>query len=127
MSANIDPRGRVTRLESRALAEPNLTERDVVDAPKLVRLFAILIRELAALKRRWAPPRIDFEDVVVGSAGERYRFPHGLNGRVRWMVVDWEGGGSLYNLARSADTDANTLVLESYMSGTMTLRIERAG
>lgn len=93
------------------------------------RIVQGLLNDVATLKRAWTPRRIDFEDVAVDGTGSTlYRFPHGFGGRVRWWVVDWSGAASVAGLMRDEDaTDDNTLVLVSWIAGTVTVRVEEAG
>ena len=114
------------RLERAAGAEESVTEADAADAPKLARLLVRMLRDIATLKRRWWPRYIDFEDVVVDNTGTtKYRFEHGFGGRVRWWPVDAQTAAP--SLRRHADSDANTLVLVSSASATVTIRVEEAG
>jgi hypothetical protein len=128
MSAVVDRAGRIRSLDRKAEPGENLTEEDVKDTSKLVKLLLRVLADLAGIRRRWWPRHIDFEDVPVDDTGTtKYRFPHNFGGRVRWWVVDQEFAGSGPFLDRHADTDGNTLVLVSFGIGTMTLRVEEAG
>jgi hypothetical protein len=127
MSANIPTTGTPRQLDRPAQPEEQITEEHATDASRLSRLLMTVLRDIASLKRRWWPERLDFVDRVVDATGTtKYRLPHGLRGRVRWWVVDWQGSAGP-GLARHADTDANTLVLVSYVAGTATVRVEEAG
>lgn len=134
MSVNIDASGNKRRLDRPAEPDENLSESDLESPSKVVQLFLRLLRDVATLRRRWWPRRIDLEDRVVGNLGnaEPIRFPHGLDGRVRWWVVDWLPAvtGNTYILERAEGqglSDNNTLVLYSSEEGEITLRIEEAG
>lgn len=128
MSANIDRNGKVRQLDKPAEPDQQVMEDEATDAPRLVRLLMRMLRDLAALKRRWAPRRLDFEDCAVDATGTtKYRLPHGLGGRVRWWVVDWADASAAPALVKHADTDERTLVLVSRAVGTATIRIEEAG
>lgn len=120
----------VTQVDRPAQPELVVTEEDVKDASKLARLVAGIAKDVAALKRRFAPRRIDFEDRAVTSSGTvKYQFHHGFGGRVRWWVVDWQPSslGDVPSFQRHSSSDANTLVLLSSTNGTATVRVEEAG
>lgn len=128
MSANVNDAGEVKQLDRKAEPIEQVTEEQVQDSPRLARLLMGLLRDVADLKRRWSPRRIDFEDRVVdGTATTKYRFAHGLDGRVRWSVVGWKDAVAGHGLVQHEDTDDGTLVLISYVAGTVTVRVEIAG
>lgn len=128
MSAVVPVRGNPRLLDRPAEPDERVTPEDVQDAPKLARLLMRILKELALLRRRWWPRKVDHEDRTVDGTGTtKYRFPHGFGGRVRWWPVDWSGAASVPGLMRHADSDANTLVLVSWIAGTVTVRIEEAG
>ncbi len=119
--------GKSRQLDGRVAPDESITEADAADAGKLARLLKRILRDLASLKARFYPKRTDFEDCAVG-ASTTHRFPHGFNGRVRWWVIDQiGGGGSPASLAKNDATDRNTLVLDSTVACTITLRVEEAG
>lgn len=127
MSANIKNDSSVKQLDRRAEPDEQVTEEQVKDSSRLGRLLMTMLRDIALLKRRWAPRRMDFEDVVVdGTATTKYRLTHKFGGRVRWWPVDWLYP-SASGLAKHSDTDNDTLVLVSYVAGTVTIRVEEAG
>ncbi len=125
MSAIVN--GTTTRqLDRPAATNESVTEKDVAELPKLARLLQRILTDLSDLKRRFWPREIDFEDVSVDNTGTtKYRFEHGFNGRVRWWPVDAETAAPA--LKRHADTDANTLVLVSSATCTVTVRVQEAG
>jgi hypothetical protein len=130
MSAIIDPRDRVRQLDRPSEPDENVTEEDAGKPRELVKLLMRMLRDIALLKRRWWPRRIDFEDrAVTGTGTVAYRFTHGFDGRVRWWVVDWlpDNPGDNFQLERVASTDNKTLVLNSNVGGVLTLRVEEAG
>lgn len=133
MSAVVPTSGTVRQLDRQAEPDEQVDEEQVKDAPRLARLLMRILRDLALLKRRFWPGHIDHEDRVVDSTGTtKYRFPHGFGGRVRWWVVDWQVGSAFKlsyspSLSRHTDSDDNTLVLVSYVDGTVTIRVEEAG
>lgn len=125
-AAVVDAFGRVRSLLLSKEPPEEVTEEQVKNAKTLSRLQMRVLRSLAALERRPAPRRIDFEDVEVNGDGLTvYTFSHGFGGRVRWWVVDClDTSGGLH----TADTtDENTLVLLSEQPGTVTVRIEEVG
>lgn len=127
MSVNIDRDGTVRQLDLRAEPEEQVLEEHVKDPARVVRILMGLLRDVARLKRLWRPRRVDFEDRAFDATGTtKYRLPHGLGGRVRWWVVDWQGAAGP-QLARHDDSDDTALVLVSYVAGTATIRVEDAG
>lgn len=129
MSAIIPKNAPIRQLDKAAEPDRQVTEDEVKDVPRLQKLLMELLRDVATLKRRWWPNRIDYEDRAVGAAST-HRFTHNFKGRVRWWVVDWvpDVAGDEYRLERDVDaTDANTLVLRSDVVGTITLRVEEVG
>lgn len=124
MSARIDRAGGITALDRRAEPDELVSREDAADAHKLSRLLQRILKDVATLKRRYWPRRVDFEDRVVDSSGTtKHRFPHNLNAQVRWWVVDASGAA---RLARHSDSDLNTLVLTSLVACTVTVRVEAA-
>lgn len=135
--AKITGAGAVKPLDGKAPPDQQVTEKDVQEPPKLARLLTDVLRDLAALKRRHYPRRIDFEDQAAPGP---IRLRHGFNGRVRWWVVDWTSAGtnlvdsggdtlsaSWCDLTKQSDSDANMLVLQGHVTGTATIRVEEAG
>ncbi len=116
-------------LDGKADAPEVVTTDDVQDPEKLARGLQRMARDLAALRRRFNPQRIDFEDVVVPAAGASFSLEHRFGGRVRWWVVGWQAFGSVVPLLREdkASTTSSTLVLISNAAGTATIRVENAG
>jgi hypothetical protein len=126
MSANIPPEGPPKQLDKPREADRILTEQEVTDPPRLVRLLTRLLRDVSTLQRRWAPDRLDFEDVEVDATGvTRIRLTHNFRARVRWWVVDWTGGDRP-ELERHESSDDRVLVLTSHTAGTATIRVEKA-
>lgn len=129
-ACRIDVTNKVFQLGPRAVADEVVTEQDVQDTAKLARLLCRVLSLIAALRRQWAPRRVDFEDIVVGATPTSHRLQHNFAGRVRWWVIDWIAGGAAAApilLRDSANTDANTLVLLSSKAGTVSIRVEEAG
>lgn len=125
----VTPRaGKQRRLDRPATPDEQVTEDQVQDPARLTRIFLGLLRDVSALKRRWAPPFIEFEDFEFDDTGTTvYRFPHKLGGRVRWWVVDWTGAADGARLVRHSSSTSDTLCLVSYEVGTATIRVEVAG
>ena len=119
----------VTRLDGKAEPVDVVTEDDAKDAGKVARAIAKLQVDSAGLRRRFAPDRIDFEDVAVSTAGAPVSLQHGMAGRVRWWVVDWVCATNVAPILRKDDTNTtdSTLVLLSYVAGTAVIRVEAAG
>lgn len=129
-AARIDSAGLVKVLDGRAEPDEVITAEDVQDAPKLARLFARTLSMVASLRRAWAPRRIDFEDVPVSTLAAEVSLAHGFNGRVRWWICGWQSSGTTAPILRESTatvSDANTLVLQSYVAGTVCIRVEEAG
>jgi len=127
MSAVIPPVGKMRVLDRPLPANEQVTPDDAKDPNRLSRAFTSLMHDVAALKRRWSPQRIDFEDVVVDATGTKlFSFEHKFNGRVRWWAVDWSGSAAPA-LLKHASTTNSTLVLVSKTAGTVTVRVEEAG
>lgn len=137
MSARIDRAGNVYQLDRQVEPDEVVTEEDAKDAPKVARLLMRLLKDVAGLRRRFAPKRLDREDEAIVSTKTTYRFPHGLGCRVRWWIVQWTATSTSANyfpmLMETSDTDLNTLVLENVdivgigrFTGKVTLRIEAA-
>lgn len=121
--------GAVKALDGRAEPDEVITEKDVQDAAKLARALSAVTKAIAALKRKWSPRVIDFEDVLVATSGAPIQLSHGF-GRVRWWVIDWvptSPGTVAPILYRSDDSTAQTLVLLSYVDGIASIRVEEAG
>lgn len=128
MSAVIKTDGSIRQLDKAIQPPEQVTEEQVKDSHRLSRLLMSILRDVVSLKRRWSPPFIDFEDVVVDGTGTtKYRFPHRFGGRVRWHSVGWKSATAGARLVEHSDTDGNTLVLVSYTAGTLTLRVQEAG
>lgn len=127
MSANLPRSGPPRQLDKPKEPDRIVTEQEVTDAPRLVRLLARLLRDVAALQRRWAPDRLDFEDIEVDATGvTQIRLTHNFRARVRWWCVGW-AGAARDDLAEHASSDERTLVLVSRSAGIATIRVEKAG
>jgi len=120
--------GTARQLAHRPEPDEAISEQDAADAPKLARLLTRILRDVAALKRPFAPRRVSFVDLTVDGTGTtKYRLPHGFGARVHWFVADWSGAAAGAGLERHSDTDKDTLVLVSHVAGLASVRIEEAG
>jgi len=128
MSSNVPVNGVVRALAKPVEPSEEVTAEQASDAPRAARLFMRLLRDIATLRRRWSPLRVDHEDRVVDATGTTLiRFPHELGtSSVRYWAVRWSGATAPC-LRVDASSDARTLVLTSTVAGTVTLRIEEAG
>lgn len=128
MSAIVPAVGPLRTLDQPAEPDEQITPDQVEDTSRMARLLMRIVRDVARLRRRWAPRFIEFEGRVVDATGTTaYRFAHGFgNARVRYWVVQWSGAAA-HNLRYSTASDANTLVLTSTSAGTATVRVEEGG
>jgi len=117
--------GESRSLDLKVEADETVREQDVADPAKLARLLTRLVKENAALRKRFVPRRTDFEDLDVGT-GTTHRLNHGFGGRVRWWVIE-QIGSNPQLVTIYGDTDKDTLVLYSGVSTRVTVRVEEAG
>lgn len=129
MSARVDTTtGTVRQLDARAGAEQAPTETEVQDPAKLSKALSVLLRDVAALKRRWWPREVYYADLTVDATGTTlYRLNHGFGGLVYYAVVRWEDGTAAPNLRVDSTTTNSVLVLTSTVAGTATVRVWEAG
>lgn len=129
MSARVDSAGVVTQLGPKLEPDEVVTETDVQDAPKLSRLLGRVLRDIAELRRRWVPRSMDFEDITVGASGAVVRLQHNFGGRVRWWIVDHQviGAATAPILQKSTASTNDELVLLSYDTALVSIRVEEAG
>lgn len=128
-TAVVDAAGRMRQLDKPATGSDRFTAADAKDAEKLARKVQSLEDRLTGLERAFRPRWIEFEDVTVAASGATVRLPHGFNGRVRWEVRGWRTSSTLLWLFKedTSATDANALVLLSYVAGTAVIRVVEAG
>lgn len=128
-AARVEASGKMVPLGPKAQADQTITEADVTDTSKLTKLLVKLLTDVAALRRRFAPRRIDFEDVPVSTAGAAVNLEHGFGGRVRWWIAGWQSSGTAAPILKESTTltTNSTLSLQSYVAGTATIRVEAAG
>lgn len=115
---------RARRSVSRAAS---VSSEDVKDATKLaetIRQLAVRVQELEAKQQ---PEGVEIVKDITGTTGAPVlqTFVHNLGVPVRWHVVFWSGSITVAPaLAYSSTSDLNTLVLTSYSTGRVILRIE---
>ncbi len=117
---------KVTPLDGKATSTEVATEANVQEPAKLARFLGTLLADVAALKRRFAPSRIDYENLPALAASNVVSVEHKFGGAVRY----WQVGGNVWViLAENAATTPNTLVLDvtGAVDGTFALRVEEAG
>ncbi len=134
MSANVTSGGVVRQLDRKAAPDEQITEEQVQDPPRLARVLMDMLRDVAILKRRWTPKRLDFQGIVSTAtdiAPQDFRLEHGFGGSVVWWPVKvvFTAGTTIvvpyiYELPTSSE---NTLILRVYYPGTLTIRVEEAG
>ena len=128
MSVNVTSAGVVKRLDLELEAPSPIDERDVAEPGRLARMLLDIVRDLRKLTGLWRPRRIDFEGRALLDDGTTlYRFEHRFASNVRWWAVDWTSDDGGVDIVKDAASDTNTLVLRSYCTGTITLRVEEAG
>jgi hypothetical protein len=127
MSALVDRSG-VRQLDTKAQPDSAPTEDEVQDPSKLVRIVAGLLKDVATLKRRFVPRRIDFRDITVDGTGTTiYRFVHNFGGRVNWWVLDWRNAVFSAQPIYSNSSTNDVLMLTFLTIGTISIRVEEAG
>lgn len=128
-AAKVNKAGLVVQLGSKPTPDETVDVEDVKDPHKLTRLLGRILLELSQLRRRFMPRHVDFEDLTLGATGNT-SLQHNFSGRVRWWIVDYEivGASGAPILAKNSTlTTANTLVLASYKTALVTVRVEEAG
>jgi len=139
MSANIDEDGTVKQLDRRPEPDEHVTSDTVQDKVRLSKFLLQLFREVSALKRRWAPNRIDFRKTVTGSGSAPHTvlLQHNFAGPVVWWVAKATNATTdVTGLSTTAimplvveqpsSTDT-TLYLKFYYSAVVTIRVEESG
>ena len=126
--ARVASDGTVTQLGARAAPAEVFTEEDAKDPAKAAKVIARLLAEVAELRRRFSPRRIDFHSVTV-AVGSYTPLQHNFSGAVSWWVIGWQstGAGNATQFIDTDFSDANTLTLFSGESGIATIRVEEAG
>lgn len=109
----------------------SVREEDVKEPGKLAEVLRQLSRRLTAVEAAIPPEATEFE-VTLGTGGALTTIAHHLNSAVRWYVTQWsQVGGTAYpvkapQLVQDASSDANSLVLRSYVAGKAIVRVEPA-
>ena len=116
---------------AKRFAEPGgtrerVTEDAVKDPRTLAELLTRLVKDVQGalqilLSSRSATP-LRWVDQACGAAGAQFTVTHKLGRSPQWRVCGWRGaaaGPSLVEVSR----DANTLVLASYVAGTVDLEV----
>ncbi len=132
MSANVEADGTVKQLDRRPGPDENISDEEVRDNSLLGKILLRIFRDVATLKRRWAPRRVDFRGIVsTGTAAspQTVRLAHGMGGPVVWWPVRVAGlgAGSLKFIEELASSTENTLDLSVMFEATLTIRVEEAG
>ena len=139
MSANIEEDGTVKQLDRRPEPDEHITADTVQDKVRLSKFLLQLFREVSALKRRWAPNRIDFRKTVSGSGAspQTVTVQHNFKAPVVWWIVKaTKGTTTTVGLGTTAvmplvveqdDSTDTTLVLKFYYSAVVTIRVEESG
>ncbi len=132
MSANVEADSTIKQLDRKADPDENITEDAVKDSKQLARFLLRLFRDVASLKRRWSPRRLDFRGAIsTGSliSPARLTFQHNFGGPVvYWLVRLTNPTGADNTLIVEVEgTDENKLVVDVYFPATFTLRIEESG
>lgn len=130
MSSVIDMRARTSRtLDASVQSEETAQEPDVADVPRLARLLTRMLRDIAALKRRFSPRVITYVNLDVDATGTTvYQLVHKFGGPVAWWPVGWSSGSSdCPKLRESGTPDRDTLSLISHVAGTVAIRVEELG
>lgn len=130
----VSVRDRSTKLlDAKKQQDEIVTPEDATDGVKLGRLLTRMLAELAALRRRFAPKRTTFRDIVSTGAEldpQRFTLIHKFGGVVEWWVVGVNSLGlvELPLVAEVVDeSDDSSLVLDVYFEGTIAVRVEEAG
>ena len=126
-TARIDSSGRISKLDPKTQPDEQVTADDVNDSTKLARLLTKILASIASLVRRRDAQVVYFEDRAVTS-GTLVNFVHNMGARVYFTIVDWSSSSSTGPAFRKdASTTSNVLVLNPSVTGTVSVRIEKAG
>lgn len=127
MSAYFAADGTVTQLDGKAEPTDTVTNDDLKDASKITRLITSMLKDLAALKRRFAPDHNDFDIVSTGTSITPFlkSLNHGYKGRVRTWIVSQETPGSISSSGPALNNGTVTVAI--WFSGKLTIRVEEGG
>lgn len=114
----------VLRTSTRSPAKTRgYNDQDIAQPSRLAEAFRDVQDRLAALEGKSGPEAAEYA-LVAGTAGARLTVYHGFGSPVRWWVTDVSSAVAGPSLVRDDTSDANTLVLRSYVSCSIVLRIE---
>lgn len=118
-------------LDAKAVAATTVNASDVTDPSWLARALTGLLEDVAELKRRFAPNRITFRDIIVtGTSGgaQRITLAHRLGQLVEFWPVRAIGatGANPVNVVEVSQ-DGMNLTIDVFFTGTLWLRVEAAG
>ena len=125
MSAIVDRDAVLRVLRASVPRIEKLKLEDVQDAKRLVRTINALIDLVSKLAENDPLPYVDFENITF-TAGQIRELRHGYNGRVRAWPVEWSGAAAPNLTIVAADSDDNTVAVQSTGAGTATVRVQRS-
>lgn len=118
-------------LDEKQASQTTVSPEDAANVTWLARLLTRLLDDVSELKRRFAPDRITFRDIVAtgsGGAPQRITLAHNLGQLVEWWPVRMVGLTSTTYPIVEISQDANTLVLDIYFTApNVWIRVEAAG
>lgn len=130
-AARVDSAGKVVQLGAKPAPDEVVSQEDAKDVVKLAKLLTRILATLATLRRTWVPRTMTFNDVLTtATPATRIRLQHNFGGRVNWWVCDFQisGASTTPQIHRiDAECDANTLVLSSYTTSRISVRVEECG
>jgi len=128
----IDVTGVITTTRRFVSLAQNVSEDEVKLPAKLAEILRSVLRRTSELEANQVKGGVEFE-VEVGTLGALTSLAHNLKGPVRFTIVYWTKvrAGSVYPttapiLIADETSDANTLVLRSYVAGRAIVRVEPA-
>lgn len=130
VSVIIDMLAKTSRsLDARAQPEEVVADTDVSEVPKLTRLLTRILRDVADLKRRFAPRVHTYINLDVDNTGTTvYRLAHRFGGPVAWSPVEWVTSSAAGpSLEEHASGDKDTLAIVSHVAGRVAIRVEELG
>lgn len=124
--------GASSLLDAKRGADEVVAPGDAADSSKLARLLTQALADIAALRRRFAPQRITFRDIVSTGTADTpvtVRLPHRFGGPVEWWVVGVKLAGTVVVplVMEAPASDADTLVVQVYFPATLAIRVEETG
>lgn len=122
--------GVIGRFRRSVAQNSNVQEADVKDTGKLADLLRSIMRRVSDIEARVPPEPAEFE--VNCPASGTVSIAHNFGTAVRWYVSTWTQTDNVtYPIAapalvQDASSDANTLVLRSYVEGRAVVRVEQS-